>query len=90
MLSVALCVDHAEGLVGGARAVVGGCHRWPFLWDLPVSGLSLSDFRGHGGDMARQVIRQMPASTVPWLGTSGYRESVAPVLLSRLIQEVAL
>jgi hypothetical protein len=26
---------------------------------------------------------------VPWFGTSGYRESVAPVLLSRLIQEVA-
>jgi len=90
MLSVALCVDHAEGLVDGACAVVGGCHLWPFLCDLPVTGLSLSDFRGHGGDMARQVIRQMPASTVPWLGTSGYRESVAPVLLSRLIQEVAL
>ena len=89
MLSVALCVDHAEGLVDGACAVVGGCHRWPFQWDLPVTGLSLSDFHAHAEDMALQAIRQMPAPTVPWFGTFGYRESVAPVLLSRLIQEVA-
>jgi carbon-monoxide dehydrogenase medium subunit len=90
MLSVALCVDHAAGLVDGACVVVGGCHRWPFLWDLPVTGLSLSDFHAHAEDMAVQAIRQMPAPTVPWFGTSGYREAVAPVLLSRLIQEVAL
>ena len=89
MLSVALCVDHAEGLVDGACAVIGGCHRWPFLCDLPVAGLSLSHFRGHAGDIARQVIREMPSPTVPWFGISGYRESVAPVLLSRLIQEVS-
>jgi carbon-monoxide dehydrogenase medium subunit len=89
ILSVALCVDLAEGLIDGARAVVGGCHRWPFLCDLPVIGLSLSDFHAHAGDTARQAIGQMPAPTVPWFGTSGYRESVAPVLLSRLIQEIA-
>jgi CO/xanthine dehydrogenase FAD-binding subunit len=90
MLSVALCVDHAEGRVGGARAVVGGCHRWPFLCELAVAGLSLSDFHALAGDIATEVIRQMPAPTVPWFGSSGYRESVAPVLLSRLIREVAL
>jgi carbon-monoxide dehydrogenase medium subunit len=90
MLSVALCVDHAEGLVDGACAVVGGCHLWPFLCDMPVTGLSLSDFHAHAGDMALQAIRHMPAPTVPWFGTSGYREAVAPVLLSRLIQEVTL
>jgi CO/xanthine dehydrogenase FAD-binding subunit len=90
MLSVALCVDHAEGLVDSACAVVGGCHPWPFLWDLPATGLSLSDFHARAEDMARQAIRNMPAPTMPWFGTSGYREAVAPVLLSRLIQEVTL
>ena len=89
MLSVALCVDLTEGLVDGACAVIGGCHRWPFLGDLPVAGLSLSNFRCQAGDIARQVIREMPSPTVPWFGISGYRESVAPVLLSRLIQEVS-
>jgi hypothetical protein len=76
--------------VDGARAVVGGCHRWPFLRELRVAGLSLSDFHVAAEDIATEVVRQMPAPTVRWSGTCGYRESVAPVLLSRLIREVAL
>ncbi|MEH2469921.1 carbon-monoxide dehydrogenase medium subunit [Nitrobacteraceae bacterium AZCC 2161] len=89
MLSVALSIDHTEGLVDRACVVVGGCHRWPFCSDLPVVGLSLSDFHAVAEDMALQAIGQMPEPTIPWFGLSGYRETVAPVLLSRLIREVA-
>jgi carbon-monoxide dehydrogenase medium subunit len=89
MLSVALRVDHVEGLVTSACAVVGGCHRWPFRCELPVTGLSLSDLQSLAEDIAVAAIRQMPEPTVPWFGLSRYRETVAPVLLSRLIREVA-
>ena len=88
-LSVALRIDHADGVVAAARAVVGGCHRWPFWCDLPVGGLSLPDIHAQADSIAIAAVRQMPPPTVPWFGLSHYREKVAPVLLSRLIREIA-
>jgi aerobic carbon-monoxide dehydrogenase medium subunit len=87
-LSAALRVDHADGVVVAARAVVGGCHRWPFWCDLPA-GLSLPDMHAQADRIAIAAVRRMPPATVPWFGLSHYREKVAPVLLSRLIREVA-
>ncbi len=88
-LSVALRIDHADGVVVAARAVVGGCHRWPFWCDLPVGGLSLPDFHAQADSIAIAAARQMPLPTVAWFGLSHYREKVAPVLLSRLVREIA-
>jgi CO/xanthine dehydrogenase FAD-binding subunit len=88
-LSVALRIDHADGVIAAARAVVGGCHRWPFWCDLPVDGLSLPDFHGQADGIAIAAVRQMPPPTVAWFGLPHYREKVAPVLLSRLIREIA-
>ena len=88
-LSVALRIDHADGVVAAARAVVGGCHRWPFWCDLPVGGLSLPDIHAQADSIAIAAVRQMPPPTVPWFGLAHYREKVAPVLLSRLVREIA-
>jgi carbon-monoxide dehydrogenase medium subunit len=89
ILSVALRVDCAGGAVVSACAVIGGCHRWPFTCDLPVAGVALSELHAQADDTARGAVRQMPAPTVPWFGVANYRETVASVLLSRLIREVA-
>jgi carbon-monoxide dehydrogenase medium subunit len=89
MLSVALCVDSADGVVVGASAVVGGCHRWPFTCELPLAGVAVSGLAARAEHAAAAAIRQMPAPTAPWFGVASYRETVAPVLLSRLIREIA-
>jgi carbon-monoxide dehydrogenase medium subunit len=88
-LSVALCVDFREGAVVSARAVVGGCHRWPFTCDLSLAGVPLSGLPSRADAVADDAVRQMPAPTVPWFGVANYRETVAAVLLSRLIREFA-
>jgi CO/xanthine dehydrogenase FAD-binding subunit len=88
MFSVALRFDHAGGRVENACAVLGGCHAWPFRAELPIAGLPLSDLDARIEDISRQAFAQMPAPTVPWFGIAGYRENVAPVLLSRLIREI--
>jgi CO/xanthine dehydrogenase FAD-binding subunit len=88
-LSVALRIDHADGVIVAARAVVGGCHRWPFWCDLPVDGLSLRGLPAQADGIAIAAVRQMPPPTVALFGLSHYREKVAPVLLSRLIREIA-
>ena len=87
--SVALCVDYRDGAVVSALAVIGGCHRWPFTCDLPLAGVSLSELHSRADAVARDAVRQMPVPTVPWFGVAKYRETVASVLLSRLIQECA-
>lgn len=89
VLSVALCVDCKDGAVISASAVVGGCHQWPFTCDLPVTGVPLSGLHARAEDLALVALRQMPTPTVPWFGVANYRETVAPVLLSRLIREIA-
>jgi carbon-monoxide dehydrogenase medium subunit len=89
ILSVALRLDHAGGRVENACAVLGGCHLWPFRAELPIADLPLSDLDARVDDVSRQAFAHMPAPTVPWFGIAGYRENVAPVLLSRLIREIA-
>jgi carbon-monoxide dehydrogenase medium subunit len=89
MLSVALRLDHSDGKVVSAGAVLGGCRAWPFRVDLAMEGILLSALDARAMDIAHQAFAQMPAPTVPWFGIAGYREHVAPVLLSRLIREIA-
>lgn len=88
-LSVALCIDDREGAIVSARAVIGGCHRWPFTCDLPLADVPLSGLRLRADAVAKDALRQMPVPTVPCFGVAKYRETVASVLLSRLIQECA-
>jgi carbon-monoxide dehydrogenase medium subunit len=88
IMSVALRLDHAGGRVENACAVLGGCHSWPFRAELPIADLRLSDLDTRADDISRQAFADMPAPSVPWFGIAGYRESVAPVLLSRLIREI--
>jgi CO/xanthine dehydrogenase FAD-binding subunit len=88
-LSVALQVDHAGGQVQTACALLGGCHAWPVRRDLPVAGLTLSEFGAQARDIAFEAFAQLPPPTVPWFGALHYRERVAPILLSRLVAEVA-
>ena len=80
---------YSDGVIVAARAVVGGCHRWPFWCDLPVGRLSLPDLHAQADGIAKVAVRSMPPPTVAWFGLSHYREKVAPVLLSRLIREIA-
>jgi carbon-monoxide dehydrogenase medium subunit len=87
-LSVALRVDHARGRVTAARAVLGGCHAWPILRDVPLAGYALSEAGSYADDMAAATFSRLPPATVPWFGHPLYREHAAPVLLSRLIKEI--
>ncbi len=80
-LSVALGLDFAGDHVCAARAVIGGCH--------PVPGfrhLGLQDLACRAGGAARAAFAGLPPPRVPWRGSVGYRERVAPVLLQRLIE----
>lgn len=89
MLSVALRLDHTDGKVVSACAVLGGCHAWPFRVDLAIEGIRLAALGARAMDIAHQAFAEVPAPTVPWFGMASYREQVAPVLLSRAIREIA-
>ena len=88
-LAVALRLDHADGHICKALAVLGGCHAWPLVREVPARGLALRDLAAAAPALAERVFEGMPAPTAPWFGMAGYREAMAPVLLRRLIAEAA-
>ncbi|MEH2473355.1 CO/xanthine dehydrogenase FAD-binding subunit [Nitrobacteraceae bacterium AZCC 2161] len=88
MLSVALQLDHADGKIINACVVLGGCHAWPVRFELPIAGDAMSHLDARAEIISRQAFARMPAPTVPWYGLAGYREQVAPVLLSRPIRGI--
>lgn len=88
-LAVALRLDHAGGRIHHMLAVLGGCHAWPLVRDVPARGLALCDLAAAAPALAERVFEGRPPLTVPWFGVAGYREAMAPVLLRRLIAEAA-
>ena len=89
-LSIALQVDRADDVVISARAVLGGCHNWPVTRELTMQGAALWKVIGSADDIARHAFKDVPPMTVSWFGKPYYRERVAPVVLARLLREVAL
>lgn len=88
-LSVALGIDVVDGVVVAARAVLGGCHAQPIARavSLPAATSSLQGMRDDADAIARRTFADLPAPTAPWAGDPAYRLRMAPVLLSRLLQE---
>ena len=88
-LSVALQLDRTDDVVVSASAVLGGCHDWPVTRDLRLQEMTPSQAARSAEEIAIQAFKDLPPMTVPWFGAQNYRERIAPVLLARLLREVA-
>ena len=88
-LSLALGVDIAGDRVVAATAVLGGCHARPLLRPVAAVGLPAAALRDAAADLAALALSDMPPADVPWFGARDYRETMAPILLRRLIEAVA-
>jgi aerobic carbon-monoxide dehydrogenase medium subunit len=82
-LTVTFRLDHAEGQVMLARAILGGCRAWPVIRDLPARGMTLGDLTADAPALAAAGFDRLPLPTVSWQGTARYRGEVAIVLLRR-------
>jgi len=88
-LAVALSLDVTAGMIGSARAVLGGCHPRPLVRTLPVDGMAPNALPRDARALAEAVFGDLPPPTVPWAGEADYRPRMAPLLLSRLLQAAA-
>lgn len=86
-LSVALCLDSENGRITRACAVVGGGHARPVMRPLAAEGWTPTDLALRARHMAEGALHDLPAFTTPWTGAADYRGRIAPVLLTRLIEE---
>jgi len=91
-LALGVDVDLQAGRVVSARVALGGLHAGPLVSHPPMSGMLLAELPRCAVDIAQATLGTPSAlaqPTLPWHGSAGYRERVAPVLLARLIAGVA-
>lgn len=88
-LSLALCLDSENDRITRARAVLGGGHARPVVRPLAVEGWTAADLVRNARRLGEEALRDLPAFTTPWTGGADYRGRIAPVLLTRLIEEAS-